>query len=303
MVRRFLIQCLKLSLPMLALFALVAWVDPYCLYHTGGPIARELKEKNLYHSGRTMPFSNMLWKLVDFRRHPARNILLGDSRLSYFDLDSLRSLTGDTYQNLGVPGGNYVTIDHTFRYADSLANLQNVVVQVSFRGMHAAQHFDIYAEPAAILAQPWSYMYNRRVIEAAGLNIYSALFPNSLHYDVPGEDQWRTVLEAEQAVAENWIMDSTVFDKLQHIADRCAAEGARLLFVEYPTHPDLQRIMHDAGLSPAREAYLARLRTMAPVLDLDQPGLFPTDRAFWRDPLHLSIDAQRELITRIWGKP
>ncbi len=303
MVRRFLIQCLKLSLPMLALFALVAWVDPYCLYHTGGPIARELKEKNLYHSGRTMPFSNMLWKLVDFRRHPARNILLGDSRLSYFDLDSLRSLTGDTYQNLGVPGGNYVTIDHTFRYADSLANLQNVVVQVSFRGMHAAQHFDIYAEPAAILAQPWSYMYNRRVIEAAGLNIYSALFPNSLHYDVPGEDQWRTVLEAEQAVAENWITDSTVFDKLQHIADRCAAEGARLLFVEYPTHPDLQRIMHDAGLSPAREAYLARLRTMAPVLDLDQPGLFPTDRAFWRDPLHLSIDAQRELITRIWGKP
>jgi hypothetical protein len=303
MVRRFLIQCLKLSLPMLALFALVAWVDPYCLYHTGGPIARDLKEKNLYHSGRTMPFSNMLWKLVDFRRHPARNILLGDSRLSYFDLDSLRSLTGDTYQNLGVPGGNYVTIDHTFRYADSLANLQNVVVQVSFRGMHAAQHFDIYAEPAAILAQPWSYMYNRRVIEAAGLNIYSALFPNSLHYDVPGEDQWRTVLEAEQAVAENWIMDSMVFDKLQHIADRCAAEGARLLFVEYPTHPDLQRIMHDAGLSPAREAYLARLRTMAPVLDLDQPGLFPTDRAFWRDPLHLSIDAQRELITRIWGKP
>ncbi|TXI82075.1 MAG: hypothetical protein E6Q44_02880 [Flavobacteriales bacterium] len=303
MVRRFLIQCLKLSLPMLALFALVAWVDPYCLYHTGGPIARDLKEKNLYHSGRTMPFSNMLWKLVDFRRHPARNILLGDSRLSYFDLDSLRSLTGDTYQNLGVPGGNYVTIDHTFRYADSLANLQNVVVQVSFRGMHAAQHFDIYAEPAAILAQPWSYMYNRRVIEAAGLNIYSALFPNSLHYDVPGEDQWRTVLEAEQAVAENWITDSTVFDKLQHIADRCAAEGARLLFVEYPTHPDLQRIMHDAGLSPAREAYLARLRTMAPVLDLDQPGLFPTDRAFWRDPLHLSIDAQRELITRIWGKP
>lgn len=303
MVRRFLIQCLKLSLPMLALFALVAWVDPYCLYHTGGPIARELKEKNLYHSGRTMPFSNMLWKLVDFRRHPAGNILLGDSRLSYFDLDSLRSLTGDTYQNLGVPGGNYVTIDHTFRYADSLTNLKNVVVQVSFRGMHAAQHFDIYAEPAAILARPWSYMYNRRVIEAAGLNIYSALFPNSLHYDVPGEDQWRTVLEAEKAVAENWTMDSTVFDKLQHIADRCAAEGARLLFVEYPTHPDLQRIMHDAGLGPAREAYLARLRTMAPVLDLDQPGLFPTDRAFWRDPLHLSVDAQRELITRIWGKP
>ena len=60
MVRRFLLQCLKLSLPMVVLFALVAWVDPYCLYHTGGPVPRSLKEKNLYHSGRTMPFSTAI---------------------------------------------------------------------------------------------------------------------------------------------------------------------------------------------------------------------------------------------------
>ncbi|MBX2971944.1 MAG: hypothetical protein KF797_02475 [Flavobacteriales bacterium] len=302
MVRRFLLQCLKLSLPVFALFALVAWVDPYCLYHTGGPVSRGLKEKNLYHSGRTMPFSNMLWKLVDFRRNPEANILLGDSRLSYFDLDSLKALTGDSYYNLGVPGGNYVTIDHTFRYADSLATLRNVMVQVSFRGMHASQNFDIYAEPAGLLERPWSYVYNRRVIEASGLNVYTTLFPNSLAYDVPGADQWRDVLDAERAAAEQWAMDTTVYQKLQYIADRCRAEGARLILVEYPTHPDLQRIVQEAGLGPAREAYLTRLRTMAPVVDLDQPGMFPADRSFWRDPLHLTVDAQRALIPLIWER-
>lgn len=300
MVQRFLLQCLKLSLPMLALFALVAWVDPYDLYHTGGPVPRALKEKNLYYSGRTMPFSNMMWKLVDFRRNPSANILLGDSRLSYFDLDSLEALTGDPYYNMGVPGGNYVTIDRTFRYADSLSTLRQVVVQVSFRGMHSSQHFDIYAEPAALLQQPWTYVYNRRVIEATGLNMYSALFPSSLKYDVPAEDQWNNVLQAEKAAAENWAMDTSVYSKLQYIAMRCHAEGARLLFVEYPTHPDLQQIMSDAGLAPQREDYLNRLRTLAPVIDLDQPGLFPADRSFWRDPLHLTIDAQRALIPRIW---
>ncbi len=301
MVRRFLLQCIKLSLPVLGLFALVAWIDPYQLYHTGGPIPRALKEKNLYHSGRTMPFSNMLWKLVELRREPSPNILLGDSRLSYFDLDSLEHLTGDRYYNLGVPGGNYVTMDHLFHYADSLATLRNVVVQVSFRGMHASQTFDIYAEPATILAQPWSYVYNRRVIEAAGLNLYSLIFPDAIAYDVPGEDQWRTVLDAEKAAAQDWVMDTTVYQKLAHMAERCRAEGARLVFVEYPTHPDLQRIMHDADLDAARKGYLDRLRTMAPVIDLDQPGLFPTDRSFWRDPLHLTVDAQRALIARIWA--
>ena len=301
MVRRFLLQCLKLSLPLVGLFALVAWVDPYCLYHTGGPVSRALKEKNLYHSGRTMPFSNMMWKLVDYRRTPEANILLGDSRLSYFDLDSLHALTGDRYYNLGVPGGNYTTIDHTFHFADSVATLRNVMIQVSFRGIHASQNFDIYAEPAGILAEPWTYLYNRRVIEAAGLNVYSSLFPNSLSYDVPGDDQWRTVLDAERAAAEQWSMDTTVYQKLQVIADRCKAEGARLILVEYPTHPDLQRIMQEAGLSEAREQYLARLRTMATVIDLDGPGLFPADRSFWRDPLHLTVEAQRALISEIWA--
>lgn len=301
MVRRFFLQCLKLSLPVFALFALVAWIDPYSFYHTGGPIPRSLKEKNLYHSGRTMPFSNMLWKLVDFRRYPVGNILLGDSRLSYFDLDSLKALTGDSYYNLGVPGGNYVTIDHTFRYADSLTQLRNVMVQVSFRGMHASQTFDIYAEPAGLLERPWSYVYNRRVLEAAGLNVYSRLFPSRLNYDVPGEDQWQAVLDAERAAAEQWAMDTTVYRKLQHIAERCKAKGAHLVFVEYPTHPDLQHLMQEAGLGPEREAYLARLRSMAPVIDLDQPGMFPVDRGFWRDPLHLTVEAQRALIPLIWG--
>lgn len=298
MVGRFLLQCFKLSLPVLLLFALVAWVDPYCLYHTGGPIKRELKEKNLYHSGRTMPFSNMMWKLVDFRREPQANVLLGDSRLSYFDLDSLERTTGDRYFNFGIPGGNYVTMDHLFRYADSLAALRNVYVQVAFRGMNASQSFDIYEEPREILAHPHSYVYNRRVIEAAGLNVYSAWFP--VTYDAPNDDQWRSVLEAEHAAAEAFQLDTTVYTKLRYMSDRCAAEGARLVFVEYPTHPDLQGIMQSAGLTPQRDAYLNRLRAMAPVIDLDQPGLFPTDRSFWRDPLHLTVDAQRELISKIW---
>ena len=44
--RKFLVQCTLLALPIAMLFALVAWVDPYSLYGTGGPIPRELKEKN-----------------------------------------------------------------------------------------------------------------------------------------------------------------------------------------------------------------------------------------------------------------
>jgi hypothetical protein len=299
--RKFLVQCTLLALPIAMLFALVAWVDPYSLYGTGGPIPRELKEKNLYHSGRTMPFSNTMWKLIDFRRTPSPNILLGDSRLSRFDVDSLQHFTGDSYFNFGIPGGNFVTIDRLFHYADSVTELKHVVVQVAFRGMEMHQNFDSYEEPRMILEKPWSYVHNRRVMEAAGLNLVSNYFPSLLSYDVPGAGNWEMVLAAEKESTEHFVIDTTVYGRLQKIADRCRAEGADLIFVEYPTHPDLQHIMSAAGLGSEREAYLERLRTTARVIDLDQPGLFPSDRSFWRDPLHLTVDAQRMLIPHIWG--
>ncbi len=300
MVRRFLLQCALLALPIALLFAAVAWVDPYALFGDVGPVSQELKEKNLYHSGRTMPFSNMLWKLIDFRRTPNGNVLLGDSRLSRFDTDSLERFTGDRYYNFGIPGGNFVTIDHLFRYADSLTTLRNVYVQVAFRGMETNQNFDVYKEPRMILEKPVSYVYNRRVMEAAGLNLISRFAPDLLSYDMPGAGNWEMVLEAEKESAEHFVLDTTVYERLQHIADRCRAEGANLVFVEYPTHPDLQGIMADAGLTAQRKQYLERLRSLAPVIDLDRAGLFPADRGFWRDPLHLTVDAQRMLIHHIW---
>lgn len=300
MALRFLLHCLKLALPVLGLFTLVAWVDPYELYHGGGPVEHARKKKNLYHSGRTMSFSNMLWKLIEYRRNPAANVLLGDSRLTYFDTDSLARVTGDHYYNFGIPGGNYVTMDHLFRFADSLAHLDHVYLQVSFRGCNTIHSFDSYKEPAAILKEPWSYVYNRRVIEAAGLNLYSTLFPNAVEYDVHSTDHWQQVVEAERSGAEEFQMDSTVFMKLRRVAERCRAEGAQLVLVEYPTHPEIQAVMRAAGTGPLRATYLAELRNIAPVIDLDQPGLFPADRSFWRDPLHLTVKAQQRLIQHIW---
>jgi hypothetical protein len=92
-----------------------------------------------------------------------------------------------------------------------------------------------------------------------------------------------------------------VYARLQRIADRCRAKNANVVFVEYPIHPDLQAINVEAGLAPLRKNYLERIRNIAPLIDLDRPGMFPMDRSFWRDPLHLTTDAQRLLIDKVWG--
>lgn len=71
--------------------------------------------------------------------------------------------------------------------------------------------------------------------------------------------------------ADHFVPDSTVFLRLQHMADRCRAEGATLVFVEYPTHPDVQEIDGAPAIAPIREAYFEQLARIAPLIDLDRP--------------------------------
>lgn len=289
-----------LALPFALVFGTVLVVDPYNYFGLFHAIPDTLKRKNLYHDGRTMPFSNLLWKLIELRRTPQDRILLGDSRLSHFDLDHLERVSGHRWYNLGVPGGNTRTMADLFTYA-AQAPLKEVLVQVSFRGMNRGMDWDLYGEPRLLLDQPFLYLSNRRVLEATVLNLRSALLPATVRYDVLPPDQWQRVLDMERANATDFTPDSAAFGRLERIAARCRAMGCALRFVEYPTHPDVQRIYDEAGLEPQRKAYLERLRRLAPVIDLDRPGLFAADKALWRDPLHLTTDAQRAVIDTVWA--
>jgi hypothetical protein len=292
---------LLLVAPFALILGTVALVDPYGMFPWQGPVPVELKKKNLYHDGRTMPFSNTLWKLIAFRKQPVKNILLGDSRLSHFDLGHLRDVSERNWFNFGVPGGNYRTVEDLFNYADSIAPLERVMVQVSFRGCNQGFDWDLYMEPRVLVDDPLLYLTNRRVIEATGLGLISRYFPDRLAYDAIPEDQWTRVLKSERENAEHYAFDPMAFERLRSIADRCRKKGIALVLVEYPTHPDVRRIYHEAGLDSLRQEYVSELRAMAPFIDLDRDGLFPDDTSNWRDPMHLTTATQRLLIDKVWG--
>lgn len=301
-VRRLLSKTVLLAAPFVLVLSIVFLVDPYNMFRFGSVIPQAVKEKNLYHSGRTMPFSNTMWKMLAFKHQPNPNVMFGDSRLSYFDMDSLQRTSGESYFNFGIPGGNYRTMNDLFLYADSLVQLKNVYVQVAFRNMGSGFDWDLYQEPNAIVNEPLLYLTNRRVLEATALNIASTIAPDMIRHDQPPPDQWQQVLETERTNATNFVADTFLYGRLRHMAARCKTEGAKLVLVEYPTHPDAQQVYIDAGLDSAHHAFLETLSGIAPVIALDRPGLFPTDATFWRDPLHLTVEAQRQLIPMVWGE-
>lgn len=299
--RKLLLHILLMALPFALIFTTVVVVDPYDMFRVSSAVPDSLKEKNLYHDGRTMAFSNLMWEMNAFKRDPCPNVLIGDSRLSYFPMDHLDSVAGQRYFNFGVPGGNYNSMFDTFWYADSLCELKNVYLQVSFRGMSAASDYDLFHEPELVSGEPLMYLTNRRVLEATVLNVASAVAPGRVKYDELPPDQWQRVLAMERVSDSLFTYDPRVLEGLRRVAARCREKAIHLVLVDFPTHADVHALAAQAGLALLHERYRADMRAIAPYIDLDNGNDLSAERSNFRDPLHLTQDAQRRLVDAIWG--
>ncbi|QQR84854.1 MAG: hypothetical protein IPJ76_09485 [Flavobacteriales bacterium] len=295
--RRFFLRILLICAPFAVVFGTVVVVDPYNYFNWCHVVSDEVKLKNLNHDGKTMAFSNLMWKMKEYRRKPVPDLLIGDSRLSYFDLQYLDKATGQSWYNFGVPGGNHRTALDVFDYVDSIAPPNRVYMQVSFRNMAAGQDYDIFSEPLAVEGTPGLYVSNRRVLAATWLAIKACASPGSVQYDVLSPDHWNNVMTMERDAAASFKMDTAFYHRMEEVAVECRKQGTELVLVEWPSHESLHTVRTEAGLDAQRAAYADRLRSMATYVDLDAPGnTISADRSNFRDPLHLTTEAQRMVV-------
>lgn len=295
--RLFFLRILLICAPFALVVGTVVVVDPYNYFNRSHVVSDEVKLKNLSHDGKTMAFSNLMWKMKEYRRKPMPNALIGDSRLSYFDLQYLEHATGLQWYNFGVPGGNHRTALDVFDYIDSIAPPERVYMQVSFRNMAAGQDYDIFSEPLAVEGTPGLYVSNRRVLAATWLAIKASAAPGSVQYDVLSPDHWNNVMTMEKEAAGVFRMDTSFYQELRTMADECRAQGSELVLVEWPSHESLHAVRTGAGLDVQRAAYVARLLSIATYVDLDTPGNgISADKNNFRDPLHLTTEAQRKVV-------
>ena len=299
-VRKLLFRMALICAPFALVFGTVVLVDPYNYFNWCHLVSDGVKLRNLNHDGRTMAFSNLMWKMKEYRRTPAPNVLIGDSRLSYFDLDHLEEVTGESWYNFGVPGGNHRTAADVFGFIDSIAAPRTVWMQVSFRNMAVGQDYDLYGEPSAVEGTPSLYVSNRRVLAATALALKAHWSPESIEYDVLAPDHWQQVITMETEAAERFSMDTTFYARLEAIAQRCKQQGTELVFIEWPAYHALRSIRTNAGLEGSSVQYRERMARIARYIDLDTPGnTISADSSNYRDPLHLNIVAQRKLIDAV----
>jgi hypothetical protein len=276
---------------------LVAWVDPFAYFDGPTPISRDLKVKNLYHDGATMPFYNMLWKIIEYRRHPVENIII------VFDTGLVADLTGRPLYNFGVPGGNFPSMFSIFWYADSLTTLRTVYLQVSFRNYSAGVNWDIYTGPRIAAGSSLYYLTNRSVLGAAWLNLRSRFFGKYMRYDDLPPDHWANVLRKDEQIYTHFSEAPQYLEELQRVAVHCRKRGIRLVLIDIPTYDDVHLLINRLGMASELERYREHMKAVGTYYDMQGPSALTRRRADFQDPLHPHRDVLERMIHEIWEGP
>lgn len=291
---RLLLFCVPLGVYMLALYL----IDPFSFLNAPPvvPMATKVAVANQLNPA--------MWKMIQFRRNPRPNILIGDSRMGLMHADEVSRVAGSEYFNFSYGGGSLREMIDTFWFAQRQMPLRNVYIGLNLNVYNDYDYTQRTRTYLTIEGNPAIYFVNRTVVEAAFYSLYAATH-SSFRLGVPPmsrEDFWLQQLGPVTAsFYRNYVYPDRSRRDLQGIAEFCQSHDIRLTFIIFPTSVELQNRVHDFHLESANAQFRHDLALMATTYDFDYPNEVTEQKSNYLDPYHFNGEVAARLAQEIWG--
>lgn len=274
-------------------------VDPYNyfnLFSSGGMSAKKEISFKLNYA---------MWSLIDFKRDPAPNILLGDSRMLALDAEDIRAASGREWHNLAYGGGSLKEAIATFWFANRTTELAFVTIGLDVNTYNGSDTKDRVSEVESALRNPLLYLTNHTVMKAAWNIVRAQATGRPAKVGVPEGDRqsfWKRQLDVTARLyLANYRDPTTYREQLAQIAKTCRDKGIGLQFIIFPSHQDLMDKIDEYGLGAENESMRQDLASWGTVYDFAWPNEVTADTASFTDPFHFSQDVAHSIIRTVWG--
>lgn len=300
-VKKFLFRSLLFALPFFLYGMLVMAIDPFNYFGVGGPVSTDLKEKI------SLKVNYAMWKMLDYRRDPEPNLLLGDSRMMSLDAQLVSSVSGISYVNMAYGGGSLREAIDTFWFAAERNELDNVYFGLNINSYNAGNTKDRVGEVLAALDNPLLYFTNNNVLIAGQKLVKAKVTGHVQPIGIPDMDReqfWNHQLNVITRIYfSQYRYPMEYKEELQEIAEYCRENRISLNFILFPNHMDLQDKIRDYKLSESCEAMRSDLREMGRVYDFAFPSPITENRDNYKDPYHFNDEIMRFIIESTWSEP
>ena len=236
-----------------------------------------------------------------YQQAPGENLILGDSRLAHFDMALVDGLTGQTWQNLAFGGASLKeTLDLADYVLDSGNPVDTMLVEVSFYTLNAGYNTDRFAALEKTLNNPLAYCFNLEYNVNALTVAMDTLrgTPDTIESGDWVESDYLaddgTILPLHRKLydytttitprCKSWALNTDQFERLRALAERCQAEGVRLVVVLPPMAGNVRtEVCDEFGITDVmQDTVLPALGEWAgeygfPLLDYEWGGSVITD--------------------------
>lgn len=219
--------------------------------------------------------------------------------------DTITQRTGVEFTNLAYGGGTLREAIDTFWLIADRTELKQVYIGINFNLYSANNSRNRVLEVTSALHNPLLYFTNLNVIHATRLILADRFFSAKHTVGAPQmspEAFWERQLNVTTRLFyQNYRYSAEFLQDLTEIAAYCSGHGVELAFVIFPSHVDLQEQVGIYHLEDAYERYKADLAGITRVYDFDYRNPFTQDRSNFKDPYHVTAQAEHEILEGVWG--
>ena len=217
-----------------------------------------------------------------YQQEPGTNLILGDSRLAHFDMDTVAAVSGKQWQNLAFGGASLKeTLDLADYVLDSGNRVDSLLVEVSFYTLNAGYNTDRFQALEETLNNPLAYClnleYNVNALTVAMDTLKGT--PDTIESgdwtaaDYLADDGTTLPLHRKlydypatiTPKCRSWALNETQLERLGQLAAHCKEQGVQLTVVLPPMAENVRVEVCDVfGITEAmQDDVLPRLHAMA----------------------------------------
>jgi hypothetical protein len=306
--QRFLKRLFVFLIPFSIYAIIVITIDPYNYFFRKNFITDKIKVHVINRNPKAMPRGNTLWKYIDFKRHPCKNIIIGDSRAYDLNVSVIKKITGQEYFNFGVPGGNYNSIFETFWYITSVIKPEKIYIQVSFHTYSKSSDYNLVADAKTVIAEPYLFFTRGYFFQEAILDVYytfTGIPDRDMKKEAFNESRWNeTLMKQGDNSLLKMVYPPDYYVELKKISAYCKNQNIELAFIIFPDQQDFHDLVLKHSLTNEYIQYKNDINSLGKLYDFDKPDSnLSRNRNNYRDIFHLNLDLiNSDIIPVIWNE-
>lgn len=299
------------AIPILIWIALLCVVDPFNYFQLNNFITIKSKEKT------AKKFNSLLYNTIAFKNNPSPNIIIGDSRIKRFPLESIKKLSGDDYFILHSNAAKLNEIIDLFWLTNKKIKLENVIIGINFNLYNEFAYANRVSEVEEMIQNPLLYIFNGNVMEMA--------FKATIHHfsNVAIPDVKRNIMLKKElngksykdkkvwwdynikTVAKNqyskYKYPKKIKERLNEVNKYCEDNDINLIFINVPHNAEFSNRKNDFNLSNAEAQYKKDISEFGTVIDYDFPNQITNCKKCFTDPIHTNDSINLLMVREIFS--